>query len=322
MNKLIIKSVIAILVLVFLLPITGFSQEKEMRVKTVKIVNGEKIVTDSVFIVTDGDEEITKTMSWVMDTDSVGTITMDIDTEVDTENGKKIIVVTKGSDDGVAISNGDIELKYVIKIEEEEGGEHKVIVIEDDSEMIFYGDDMHKVHKELEEHMEELKTIRIELDGEKIIMLEELDDLGALIELKELEALGELSELKNIVIDIPDAPDFHGYHKFDYHDNHSNVVTDKDLRDAGIKNKVDRLDVSNININLENGVVDLEFKLASEGTPKIVVYNYFGDKVFTGKPELIGGEYNIKIDLSKKQHGTYYLQIIQKDASLTEKLKL
>ncbi len=316
MNKLIIKSVIAILALVFLLPITGFSQEKEMRVKTVKIVNGEKIVTDSVFIVTDGDEEITKTMSWVMDTDSLGTITMDIDTEINTENGKKIIVVTKGSDGNVVKSHGDIEMKYVIKIEEEEGGEHKVIVIEDDSEMIFYGDDMHKIHKELEEQMEELKTIRIELDGEKIIMLNELGELDELLE------LSELSELKNIVIDIPDGPDFHGYHNFDFHDNHSNTITDKELRDAGIKNKVDRLDVSNININIDNGVVDLTFKLASEGAPKIVVYNYFGDKVFTGKPELMGGEYNIKIDLSKKQHGTYYLQIIQKDASLTEKLKL
>ena len=161
--------------------------------------------------------------------------------------------------------------------------------------------------------MEELKIIRIELDGEKIIMLNELGELDELLE------LSELSELQNIVIDIPDGPDFHGYHKFDYH---SNTITDKELRDAGIKNKVDRLDVSNININIDNGVVDLIFKLASEGTPKIIVYNYFGDKVFTGKPELMGGEYTIKIDLSKKQYGTYYLQIIQKDASLTEKLKL
>ena len=318
MNKFIIKVVIAMLALVVLLPMAGYSQEKEMRVKTVKVVNGEKIVTDTIFIVTDDEDEITKTMSWVMDTDSVRTVTMDVDTDIKTEDGKQIIIVTKGSDGSVVTSHGDKEMKYVIKIKEDNEGEQKVIIIENDSEMILHDGDMHKFHDDIEE----TKTIRIELDGEKIILLEELDDLGALVELKELEALGELSKLKNIVIDIPDSFEFHGYHKTGFHDSHSNVVTDKELRDAGIRNKVDRLDVSNININIDNGVVDLEFKLASDGTPRIIVYNYFGDKVFTGKPELLGDEYAIKIDLSKKQHGVYYLQVIQKDASLTEKLRL
>ncbi|MFK5857381.1 MAG: hypothetical protein QM503_14730 [Bacteroidota bacterium] len=318
MNKFIINTGIAMLVLAMILPIAGMSQEKEVRMKTVKIVNGEKIVTDTTYTVNEGDEDITSTMSWVMDTDSLGTVTMDIDMDIDTQNGKQIFIVTKGSDGSVVTSHGDKEMKYVIKIEEDGDGEHKVVVIENDSEFIFDGIDIHKFHDE----MKELKTMRIELDGERIVLLEELGELSALVELKELEALSELSELQNIVIDIPDMPDFHNYHKFEFHDNHSNVVTDKELRDAGIRNKVDRLDVSNIDINIDNGVVDLEFKLGSEGTPKIIVYNYFGDKVFTGKPELMGGEYTIKIDLSKKQHGTYYLQIIQKDASLTEKLML
>jgi len=317
MNKLIIKSVIAILALVVLLPIVGLSQEKEMRVKTVKIVNGEKVVTDSIFVVTNGEDEITKTMSWVMDADSIATITMDIDTDISTENGKKIIVVTNGSSRGGMTSNGDTEMKYIIKVEEDEGGEHKVVVIENDSEIFLDDADMHKFHSEIEE----LKTICIKLDGEKIVMLNELDELGTLVELRELETLGNITELENIIIDIPDTPEFHNYHMFNFNNN-SNIVTDKELRDAGIRNKVDRLDISNININIDNGVVDLEFKLGSEGTPKVVIYNYFGDKVFVGKPELLGGKYTIKIDLSKKQHGTYYLQIIQKNASLTEKLKL
>jgi len=318
MNRLINYVVIAILVLVVLIPITGFSQKKEMRVKTVKVIDGKKIVTDSVFFVNDDEKEITKTMSWVFDSDSVGSMTMDIDidADVETESGKRVYVVTTSSTGKDLTSHGDKEMKYVIKIDEDNEGEHKVVVIEDENEMILYGDEIHMFHEEIEEYMEELKTISIELDGGKIIMLNELAELENIME------LSELSELENIIIDMPEVPEFHGYHNFEFHDSHSNVITDKELRDAGIKNKVDRLDVSKIKINIDNGVVDLEFKLASDGTPKIIVYNYFGDKVFTGKPELMGGEYNIKIDLSKKQHGTYYLQIIQKDASLTEKLRL
>ncbi len=45
-------------------------------------------------------------------------------------------------------------------------------------------------------------------------------------------------------------------------------------------------------------------------------------KVFSGKPELMGGKYVIKIDLSIKQHGTYYLQVVQKNSSFTKKLRL
>jgi hypothetical protein len=101
-----------------------------------------------------------------------------------------------------------------------------------------------------------------------------------------------------------------------------NRVTDKELRDAGIKNKPDRLDIENINLNIDDGVVDLSFALKTEGTPKVVVYNFFGDKVFSGKPELMNGHYELKMDLSTKQHGVYYLQIVQKNSSLTEKLKL
>ena len=59
-----------------------------------------------------------------------------------------------------------------------------------------------------------------------------------------------------------------------------------------------------------------------EGTPKVVVYNFFGDKVFTGKPELMNGKFQLKIDLSNKQHGEYYMQFIMKNASHTEKIRI
>lgn len=59
-----------------------------------------------------------------------------------------------------------------------------------------------------------------------------------------------------------------------------------------------------------------------EESPKVTVYNVYGEKVFKGKPELINVIYKIKMDLSTKQHGTYYLQVVSTNASFTERLKL
>lgn len=109
---------------------------------------------------------------------------------------------------------------------------------------------------------------------------------------------------------------------FQISNDYSSKVSDIELRDAGIKNKPDRLDVKNMNIDVDGGIVKLAFSLKGEKTPRIIVYNVFGEKVFKGKPELIEGNYQIKIDLSNKQHGTYYLQIVSANTSVTEKFKL
>ena len=95
-----------------------------------------------------------------------------------------------------------------------------------------------------------------------------------------------------------------------------------ELRDAGLKNKPNRLDAEEMNINIDNGVVDFSFKTQVEGSPKIAVYNVYGDKVFSGRPELMNGTYEIKMDLSQKQFGMYCLQVVIKNASFTERLKL
>jgi len=102
----------------------------------------------------------------------------------------------------------------------------------------------------------------------------------------------------------------------------SNKVSDIELRDAGIKNKPDRLNVTNIEIDIDGGIVNIEYTLQKEKTSKVIVYNVYGDKVFKGKPEVIDGNCKIKIDLSSKQHGTYYLQLVSGNSSLTQKLKI
>ncbi len=259
MNKLIINAVIATLLLVISLPMSVIGQEKKVHIKTVKVVDGEKVVNDTIFVVKEGEDEreAIKTITWISDDDDsseVITVDVDIDTDV------------------------DFDKDY------EKGDHRKVIIMKS-------GD-----------------------DGEKIIMLEEL---------KELEELHELKELENIEIIMPEIHSFPEHYEYamHMHDGNDNV-SDKELRDAGIKNKADRLDVNNYNLNIDNGVVDLDFILKTEGDPKVTVFNYFGDKVFSGKPELMGGKYVIKIDLSNKQRGTYYLQVVQKNSSFTKKLRL
>ena len=322
MNKIIINAIIASLALLIFLPVTALSQEKKVHVKTVKVVDGEKVVTDTIYTDKDGvsEKEVLKTFTWVSKDDSASTVTidLDIDSDIDFDSEKMWMVVKSGKDGNVKMTHGNKSKKYVIKIDEDDNGEQNVYIFNDDSD--FFKGDLDELHEKLEEQNEHLEEMRIELDGEKIIMLEEFEDLK---ELKELELLVELDEIEDMYIDMPDMPEFYGDHDFIYHEYHENdFVSDKELRDAGIKNKVDRLDVVDFNIDIDNGIVDLGFELKTDGDAKVIVFNYFGDKVFTGKPELMNGKYFIKIDLSAKQHGTYFLQVIQKNCSFTKKLRL
>lgn len=317
MNKFISNAIIASIALLIFLPTAGYSQEKKAHIKTVKVVDGKKVVSDTVFVVKDddGEKEIVKTFTWVSndDSDSTVTIDLDIDSDFDFDSENKWVVVKSGKDGNVKMTHGNKTKKYVIKIDEDD--DHNVFIFKDDGDYKMLDTD--ELHDQLEEHKEQLKNIRIELDGERIIMLEELEDLEELKELKELEVLAEIDELKNIKFDIPESNEFF-IHEF--HDNDN--VSDKELRDAGLKNKADRLEADNFNIEIDNGIVNLEFNLKTEGDPKVVVYNYFGDKVFTGKPEMMNGKYTIRMDLSTKQHGTYFLQVVQKNSSFTKKLRL
>ena len=98
-------------------------------------------------------------------------------------------------------------------------------------------------------------------------------------------------------------------------------VTDIELRDAGIKNKPDRLELPSLEVDNDDGIVKLAFKMEEQGNPKVTLYNIYGDKVFSGTPEMKDGKYKITIDLSKKQHGTYYLMIVSGNSSKTIRIR-
>ncbi len=324
MNKLIIKAAITLVALVLVLPGSIRAQEKKVHIKKVTEENGEKVVVDTVFTIKEGEnpDDIIKKYEWVSDGDSSKTFTFDVkvDTDFDMDDEHKVIFMKKGGD---ADFFTDKEMKHKIKIIKD--GDHENVFVYTDTD--FDTKDMEEVRVKMIKAGEDLEKMKIELDGEMIILAEEMAELEKIKELEnlhiltELEDLHELRELKNIEVIIPDAG--HHGHNFWVHSEHGgHGVSEKEIRDAGIKVKDNRLDLESLNINIDNGIVDVEFSIKGDATPKVVVYNFYGNKVVTGKPELMNGKFVMKIDLSGKQHGTYYLQIETKDSSTIHKLNI
>jgi len=315
------------------IPFTMSAQEKEkkVRIKTVKVIDGEKVVTDTIIIM-DSDDDLKEIMTEIdIETDAAPGEEIMLDVIVETvgdgESGEKIIIIKSvdGEDVKVIKSQGgtySYTFDSDVDIDKDFDGGKKVIIVSPHSghkNVIKWSSEdgeefeiEHKIiMKELEGELEALEEMHLEL--------EHFETIEHMVFLKKMEAMEELENMEIRVIRPPHPP--HHEMFFDmHHSDHG--VTDGELRDAGIKNRADRLAIENINLNIDDGVVDLSFSLKTEGSPKIVVYNFFGDKVFSGKPELMNGNYELKIDLSAKQHGVYYLQIVQKNSSFTEKLNL
>ncbi len=342
MKRLISIAVIATLALIISLPLNALSQEKKVKLKTVKIEDGKEVVMDTTFTVKEGEDEkeIVKTITWYSDEDSAGFVTMDLDTDIFSDKGNKVIIMRSGKDGDTIYWKGDKKFNYFFKSDDHNKGGEYVFHIDNDFDFEFDEDAIRELKAKLKDEECRMHELKLILDDKKLVMLKELDDekilvlneLEELKELKELQNLEEmlkseeiqhLRELKNIEIDMPEIAYFPKPDEYIFDMHHSNdMVSDKELREAGIKNKHDKLEVKNYNLDINNGVIGLDFSIVGEGTPKVTVFNYFGDKVFTGKPELINGKYAIRIDLSSKQNGVYYIQVTLKDSSFTKKLRL
>ncbi len=336
-----IQALLLLLFALFMsLPFALLSQEevkekKIVRIKTVKEIDGKKIVRDTTFTVT-GDEdvkEIVKEFTYEIDGDSTGMTTVNVTVDVDddmewtSDKNKKVIIMSSphGHKKVMKFKSGDGDEHEVIIVGPH--GKHKVIkwVGEDGVEYEYDFDfdfDMEHFHQDMDEFKAQMKEIHIEMMDEKGRLHDEIIELKMLAELEGLEELEELENLEVIVMPpMPPAPRSpHMYREFSRKPYLGMGVSDVELRDAGIKNKPDRLDLDEININKDDGVVDLSFSLKEEGSPKVTVYNVYGDKVFSGKPALLNNKYELKIDLSKKQHGTYYLMIVVGNSSKTLRL--
>jgi len=290
-----------------------------------------KIIVD-VEVDTDNDQDIDveKRIIIIKDGDKTE------DFYFDSGDNKKIIIIKDGDIEEhiivrhhgghgkvLRVKSGDCEDEKVIIMTPH--GKHKVVkwTGEDGEEFEFnYEVDMENFEKDMAELNAGMKELQIVLMDEEGHMNERIIKLEHLSELEGLEDFGHFENME--VVMVPSAPHFarrrHG--DFTWHKKGRMAVTDEELRDAGIKNKPDRLELDDININNEDGVIDLVFSFSGEGSPKVVVYNVYGDKVFSGKPELMNNKYQVKMDLSKKQHGNYYLMIVSGNSSKTMRLKI
>ena len=350
------------------LPFTVVTQEeakdKKVRVKTIKEVNGEKVVTDTTFYVSDEDDvkAVVRKMAPAADGDSTANVMIDVMVDVDKETewtsdgNKKVVVVKKGDHDGdvdvrvekkVIVIDGDGEeevyvyphggQKKVMKFKSDDGEEeiivvspgsyHKVIKWKDEDGELHEFDfdfdfDTEALEKEMAELEDEMRELHIRIENKHGERIEEIIELEHLAELKHLEEMEHLRDMEVIV--VPPAPGhFPQHEEFIWIEKSCGMeVTDEELREAGIKNKPDRLELDEIDVNKEDGVVDLSFTMQGDGDPRVTVYNIYGNKVFSGKPELMNSKYEIKMDLSKKQYGTYYMMIYSGNSSKTLRLKL
>lgn len=357
-----------ILLLAFFLslPVALISQEevkeKKVTIKTVKEVDGKKIVKDTTFVVSDDDDikEIVKEYTMDAEGDSSADVIVDVMVDVDkdvdweSEDGSKVVIIKKGHHDGdadvkvtkkVIVIDGSGSEEHVMvyphsgtqkvmKFNSEDGTEEEIIMVSPHGQhkVIKWssedGEDFeYEFELEMESLNEEMAMLSEEMKNMQIEIIEENGNISTeILELKHLEALehlGELEHIKNMeVIVLPEHHSRHSSNDFVWRHSGGMEVSDEELRDAGVKNKPDRLELEEINIEKDDGVIDLSFSLKDDGAPKVAVYNVYGDKVFSGKPELMNNEYQIKMDLSKKQYGTYYLQIILGSSSKTMRLNL
>ncbi len=299
------------------------TKEKKVRIKTVKEENGKKVVFDTTFTLK-GDMDDIHLEKYGIDSDGEDvSVEVTVDSDGNMSKSKNVFVI-KDKDGNVEIktdgkrtfsfSKADGDEPGIIKWIDEDGN---VEVIDISSHMKDIDVNMEHVYKELAEAQKEMYFSQEELQKK----LENIDEIIELKELKKLEQLGELDKLKELqFMSIPDAPHAPDYVFFS--DNHHASVSDVELRDAGIKNKPNRLGVENIDIDIKKGMVDLYFKLKEDGNPKVIVYNVYGDKVLSEKPEKMNNQYSIRIDLSEKQHGTYYIMIVDGNSSKTERIRI
>ena len=278
--------------------------EQKVRIKTVKVIDGKKVVSDTSFVLKEGDDLDDVMAGFDVEADGEGEVLVNVVVESGGDDNEKVVVIRTNDTKNVRLVQGqgghsfysigtpmdfdnDMESTKLILVSPDSG---------DSTVMTWQSDDGEEYVIKLDEDFEKLVELEMELD--------------------------QLKDFENMDIRMLGAPGHPHHPGMFFECEEDNRGTDMELRDAGIKNKPDRLEVENMNLNIDDGVVDLSFTLKTEGTPKVVVYNFFGDKVFSGKPELMNGNYELKMDLSTKQHGVYYLQIVQKNSSLTEKLKL
>ncbi|PJB56402.1 MAG: hypothetical protein CO098_14180 [Bacteroidetes bacterium CG_4_9_14_3_um_filter_41_19] len=309
------KKVNLFYLMIFLLVVPAFiyaqvDGKKEVKVKLVKVVDGKTTTFDTVFTSKgDMEQDIRLLIDKVADVDSAQSKTISIELSANgsdsTGRPYKVMVFT-GDDDISMISSPAFNHKVRHWVDKD--GRNMEFEFNLDKE------NMEGLNEDIERQVEEAMRQREDVEREMELMN------------------GERMKWVSMPPRPPKPPHpLHPTHPghpenvYFFHDGFDDggVASQEELRDAGIKSQPDLLVLTTLDIDNCGGVITLRFMPKEENhSTKVTVYNYFGDKVYTGKPEMVGDVYQLTIDLSAKQPGTYFIQIVQKKSSVTQRIQL
>ncbi len=295
-----------LVIFMLLMPFLSRAQDeekKEVKVKMVKISDGKSIVTDTTFI-TRGDAE------------SEIKLYIDEITGHDSVDETKVIKVEVFGESG----NASKENYKVMIFSDEEEGKQVFVTSPNGKEKGFRWIDAEGEEQEFDFRMEEIEEITMNLEYQ----MKDLEKHREQIE-REVEVVKgpDGFRWKHLPPPPPPRPERYEYKFFGDRNESHGLVSQEELREAGIKEQPDKLMLDVLDINNQNGLVILRFMPATDkGKVKVTVYNYFGDKVFSAKPEMVGDVYQTTIDLSAKQPGLYYIQLSRQNESVTKRIKL
>lgn len=306
------KKVNLFYLMIFLLVVPAFiyaqeGEEKEIKVKLVKVVDGKTTTFDTVFTSKgDMEQDIRLLIDKVADVDSAQSKTISIELSANgsdsTGRPYKVMVFT-GDDDISMISSPAFN--------------HKV--------RHWVDKDVRNMEFEFNLEKENMEGLRVDIERQVEEAMRQREDVEREMELMNGERMKWVSmPPRPPKPPRPMHPEYPGNRYF-FHGGFDDggVASQEELRDAGIKSQPDQLVLTTLDIDNRGGVITLRFMPKEDNrSTKVAVYNYFGDKVYTGKPEMVGDVYQLTIDLSSKQPGTYFIQLVQKNASVTQRVEL
>lgn len=303
-----------VLVLLFSLPLFLGAQDvgKEVKVKMVKVVDGKKTVIDTVFASTsDVKQQVQLVIDQIDDIDSVGNKVVRIEIVSDgSENQEQeyeVIVYSGDETDQHVFLSSPHGRKKMVKWMSEEGDENEFELSMELENLEGLSEDIQREVEDAMRQSEDAEREMIIVNGERM---------------KWMSMPPRPPRPPHPVRPMhPGQPE----NMYFFHEeiNDGGTASQEELRDAGIKSQPDQLVLTTLDIDNRNGVITLRFMpKKDEGSPKVTVYNFFGDKVYSQKAELAGDVYQQTIDLSAKQPGTYFIQIVQKKSSVTQRIRL
>ncbi len=202
--------------------------EQKVRIKIVKVIDGKKVVSDTSFVLKEGDDLDNVMAGFNVGADGEDEVLVNVVVETEGGDNEKV-VKGQGGHSFYSIGtpldfNNDMESTKIIIVSPDSGGSKVMTWQSDDGEEY---------------------VINLDEDFEKLVELE-----------MEIDQLKDFENMDVRILGVPGHPHHPGMF---FECEEGSGVSDMELRDAGIKNKADRLAIENINLNIDDGVVGVYF---------------------------------------------------------------